>query len=93
MAKTRAIRLSSDKSDNSTDVASAYIKGEKIKKMLKSVSYEDSKGEIVVNLNKMTMDLEFACYHVDLLNKSNTIKAYELVVKEGVSKLKFKISD
>lgn len=87
MGKTRAIRLSSDKADNSTDVASSYVRGERIKKMLKAASYEDSKGGIVVNLSRITMDLELACYHVDLLNRSNTIKAYELALKEGVSKL------
>lgn len=86
MGVNNKIRLSSDK-DNSTDIASSYVKGEKIKKMLKAASYESQKGEMVVKLDKMIMSLEHACYHIDLLSRANTNKAYDLVCNGGVSKL------
>ena len=88
MAKTRAIRLSYDKLDNSRDVASSYVKGQKIKNMLKEISFEDDKGEIVVSLNKITMCLDDACYRIDLFSRDQTNKAYDLVCKEGILSLK-----
>lgn len=90
MAKVRSIRLSyyNYKVENPTDIASSYIKGEKIKKMLKAISFEDSNGEIVVSLNKITMCLDDAYYRVDLFSKDQTNKAYKLVCKEGILSLK-----
>jgi hypothetical protein len=88
MGRTKAMRLSCDKVDNSTDVASSYVKGQKIKKMLKAISFEDSKGDIVVSLNKITMCLDDAYYRIDLFSRDQTNEAYELVCKEGILSLK-----
>lgn len=89
MGRPRTMRLSCDKVDNSTDVASSYIQGEKIKKMLRAASYEVRRDELAVKLDNVIMDLEHACYQVDLLNRVHTAKAYEIVSKHGVSKLNF----
>jgi len=89
MGRARTMRLSCDKVENSTDVASSYVKGERIKKMLKAASYEAKKDEVVVKLANSVMSLEHACYHVDLLNRVHTAKAYDIVIKDGVSKLNF----
>jgi hypothetical protein len=89
MARTRTMRLSYEKVDNSTDVASSYVKGERIKKMLKAASYVGHKDDVFVDIDKVTMYLEDACYQVDLLSRNHTNKAYDLVMNEGISKLNF----
>jgi hypothetical protein len=89
MARTKTLRLSCDRSDTSTDLVSSYVQGERIKKMLKAISREDKKHDLVVDLDKTTMSLELACYQVDLLSRAHTTKAYNLVMNEGISKLNF----
>lgn len=89
MGKIRTMRLSYEKVDNSTDIASSYVKGERIKKMLKAASYVGHKGDIFVDVDKVTMHLEDACYQVDLLSRTSTTRAYDLVINEGISKLNF----
>ena len=89
MARTRTMRLSYEKVENSTDVTSSYVKGEKIKKMLKAAAYEDKKHDLVVKVGNAIMNLEHACYQIDLLSRVNTTKAYEIVIKDGISKLDF----
>jgi len=89
MGRPRTVRLSYEKVENSTDVASSYVKGERIKKMLKAASYESKKDEVVVKLANVVMSLEHACYHVDLLSRAYTAKAYDIVCIGGVSSLNF----
>lgn len=87
MAKSIKPRQIYDRSESSTDIASSYVKGEKIKKMLKAGSYQGSKGELLVKLSNVIISLELACYQVDLLGRDSTNKAYDLAMKEGISKL------
>jgi hypothetical protein len=87
MGRPKTMRLSCDKVDNSRDITSSYVQGEKIKKMLKASSYSINKDEVVVQLENAVMDLDHACYLVDLLSRVNTAKAYDIVLKHGISKL------
>lgn len=89
MSKPRTVRMASDRTENPKDIASSYIKGERIKKMLKAASYEGPKGEVLVKLDKITISLDLVCYQVDLLSRINTNKVYEIVCSDGISKLNF----